>query len=91
MCGTLPTYVFTRETWPRFRGELAESAKTAARMAAATANAGFVAYRILTPDRLVHRSEFDNGAACTVNFGGQAFRLPDGKVVPPRSAVVDAR
>lgn len=91
VCGTLPTYVFTRETWPRFRGELADSVKTAARMAAATANAGFVAYRILTPDRLVHRSEFDNGAACTVNFGGQAFRLPDGKVVPPRSAVIDVR
>jgi hypothetical protein len=88
-CGSLPTYVFTRETWPRFRRDLAESVKRSVTVAAATANARFVAYRFLTPDRMVQRSEFDNGVACTVNFGGQAFRLPNGKVVPPRTAIVE--
>ena len=89
VCGALPTYVFTRETWPRFRKELAVSVKRSAAVAAATANARFVAYRFLTPDRKVQRSEFDNGVACTVNFGGRAFRLPNGKVVPPRTALVE--
>lgn len=80
---TPPLYFFTPETWRRFRNELAKSHEISTTIARATVFAEMTAYRFLSPDRRVQRSEFSNGVACTVNFGEKAFTMRDGHVVPP--------
>ena len=49
------------------------------------------AYRIMTPDRSVHRAEFENGVASTVNFGDRPYAMKDGYVLAPRSHRLEQR
>jgi hypothetical protein len=53
-------------------------------VAKATFSSAYKAYRILTPDRSVHRVEFENGVASTVNFGDRPFKMKDGYILPAR-------
>jgi hypothetical protein len=39
--------------------------------------------------RYLQESEFASGLHVTVNFGDEAYVLPDGRTVPPRAALVD--
>jgi len=39
--------------------------------------------------RYLQESEFASGLHVTVNFGDEAYTLPDGRTVPPRAALVD--
>ena len=91
LCGTPPLYFFNEETWPRFKPLLRASYAVAASTAIATARSPMKAYRILTRDRSVHRTEFENGVACTVNFGDSPYAMKDGYVLAPRSRRLEGR
>ena len=84
LCGTPPLYFFNEETWKRFRDQLKASYDITTPVAKATYSVPMKAYRILTPDRSVHRVEFENGVSSTVNFGDKPFRMKDGRILPPR-------
>lgn len=88
LCGTPPLYFFNEDTWPRFRGQLKASYDVATPVAIATYSTPMTAYRILTPDRRVHRVEFANGVAVTVNFGETPYRTKDGETLTPRSHIL---
>jgi len=89
VCGTPPLYFFDRKTFPRFKKDLRASYLTANGTAMAAPGARLTAYRFLTPDRRVQRSEWDNGVVCTVNFGETSFRLADGRTLPPHGCRLD--
>lgn len=83
LCGTPPLYFFDEQTWKRFRDQLGPSYRTTTTIAKATYSTPMRAYRILTPDRTVHRVEFENGVASTVNFGDRPFAMSDGYILAP--------
>ena len=84
LCGTPPLYFFNEETWQRFRDQLKASYDVTTPVAKATYSTPMTAYRILTPDRSVHRVEFANGISSTVNFGEKPFTMKDGFNLVPR-------
>ncbi|MDR2117489.1 MAG: glycoside hydrolase [Planctomycetaceae bacterium] len=79
--GTPPMYMFTQSNWNENKLRFAESYKTAAGTARATAYAEMTDHRILSSDRLVQQSVFSNGVTVTVNFSEQPFQLPDGSII----------
>ncbi|GHT30473.1 hypothetical protein FACS1894214_0380 [Planctomycetales bacterium] len=79
--GTPPMYMFTQKNWDENKQKFAESYKTAAGTARATAYAEMTEHRILSDDRLVQQTVFSNGVVVTVNFGEKPFKLPDGSVI----------
>ena len=84
VCGTPPLYFFNQETFPRFRKDLGASYRQATSTTLAVAGEQLTAYRFLTSDRTVQRSEWSNGVACTVNFGTKEFVMSDGYRLAPR-------
>ncbi|MDR3108982.1 MAG: glycoside hydrolase [Planctomycetaceae bacterium] len=79
--GTPPMYMFTSANWKENKQKFAESYKTAAATARATAYAEMTEHNILSPDRLVQQTVFANGVKVTVNFGEEPFKLVDGTVL----------
>ena len=79
--GTPPMYMFTRQNWAENKAKFAESYKTAATVARATAYAEMTDHKILSPDRLVQQTFFSNGVIVTVNFGEKPFQLRDGSTL----------
>ncbi|MCL2742840.1 MAG: DUF5696 domain-containing protein [Planctomycetaceae bacterium] len=79
--GTPPMYMFSKKNWNENKAKFAESYKTAAGTARATAYAEMTDHRVLSKDRLVQQSVFSNGVVITVNFGDKPFKLPDGSTL----------
>jgi hypothetical protein len=81
--GTPPMFMFDRALWEQNRARFVQSyTNTCANLR----NIGYFEmtdHRFLTPDRNVQQTRFANGTSVTVNFGTNAFTLPDGQVVAP--------
>ena len=81
--GEPPMYLFTPEVFERQKERLAQSYKTATKVAKATFGVPMADYRWLSEDRMVQQSVFENGVVATVNFAQRPFKMSDGYVLEP--------
>ena len=86
--GTMGMFLFTREQWERDRARFVQSYRMTSALARRVAHCEMLDHRILTPDRLVQRTTFEDGTVVTVNFGDRPFALPEGGELPSGGWVV---
>ena len=88
--GEPPMYVVTPSNWPQFRERVFASYRVAEPVSRLTAQSEMIDHRILTPDRTVQQTAFDNGVRVTVNFGAKDFILPDGVILKTGTSRIEA-
>jgi hypothetical protein len=81
--GTAPMFLFDRDLWTRNRARFLQSYRDVCPVARAVGYAEMTEHRLLTSDRGVQQTVYDNGVAVWVNFSQHAYTLPDGKAVEP--------
>ena len=79
--GEPPMYVVTPGNWPQFRARVFASYRVAEPVSRLTAQSEMTGHLILTADRAVQQTAFDNGMRVTVNFGAKDFVMSDGFVL----------
>ncbi len=81
--GEPPLYSLTATQWAERKEEIAASYHRVAPAVRATGLARMLSFELLTPDRLVQRTTFENGVVVTANFSGENRVLEGGTVLPP--------
>ena len=76
--GEPPLYSLTATQWEERKEEIAASYHRVAPAVRATGYARMIAFDLLSPDRCVQRTSFDNGVVITANFSGEERVLKDG-------------
>lgn len=86
--GTPAMFMFDWKHWREHRSRFVQSYRNACTVAKTTTYAEMTDHRFLTADRSVQQSVFANGVGVIVNFGVEAYKTPNGPVVPPLCARV---
>ena len=79
--GTAPMFLYTGEQWPKIRERVAETCRRTIPANLAAGTSEMTDHRILTPDRLVQRTVFANGAEITVNFSSKGWPDESGRII----------
>lgn len=87
--GTPPMFLFVRKTWEANRQRFAQSYQVAAPVARATGYSEMLSHAWLNEDHSVQQTRFANGVVVTVNFGDQAYRMPNGTSLAAMSRHVE--
>ncbi|OHT03820.1 hypothetical protein TRFO_01517 [Tritrichomonas foetus] len=85
--GVPPMYLFGEDTYKRFKEQIVESYKVAQPISRETGYSEMTDFIILSNDRSVQRSVFDNGVSVTCNFGSKTYKLEDGTKLKSMTAI----
>ena len=81
--GTPPMFMFNNKIWKEKKDRFVKSYKNVCPVARAVGYAEMTDHRFITDDRNVQQTRFENDIIITVNFGGNVYRLPNGKTIQP--------
>jgi hypothetical protein len=87
--GTGPLWIVDHARWKRDREQFVRSYRRATEVAARTGLFEMLEHRFLTADHMVQYTGFADGTRVWVNFGNKDFRLPDGRTVGSRQALIE--
>ncbi len=87
--GAPPMYVVTPDNWARFREQVFSSYRVAAPVSRRTAQAAMIDHRILTADRTVQQTLFENGVRVAVNFGTLDYAMSDGFILKAETSRIE--
>lgn len=82
--GEPPLYSLSKAQWNGLKGAVIGSFRRVSPVVRRLAGAKMTDFEILTPDRLVQRTRFDNGMTVTVNFSDEPYS-PASFSLPPHS------
>ena len=88
VCAQPPIYSLNVEQWRAQKQDIAASYHRTSPVAKAAFAERMTDFRILSDDRMVQRSTFENGVQITVNFGNTPFTLENGTQLPPEGFVM---
>jgi hypothetical protein len=85
--GVPPMFMFDRNLWDTGKARFVQSYQDTCPHVRRVGYQEMTDHRFLSPDRNVQQTRFANGVTITVNFGGEDYRLPEGRVVRPMSFI----
>jgi len=89
--GTPPMFMFNKDTWNANKQRFVQSYKNVSPVARQVGLSEMTDHHLLTADRSVQQTLFENGVTITVNFGQAPYYLPDGTTVQPMGFRVSSR
>jgi Glycosyl hydrolases related to GH101 family, GH129 len=85
--GVPPMFMFDRNLWGTGKARFVRSYQDTCPHVRRVGYQEMIDHRFLSPDRNVQQTRFANGVTITVNFGGEDYHLPEGRVVRPMSFI----
>jgi hypothetical protein len=85
--GTPPMFMFNRDTWQKEKDHFLSSYKAICPLVRTLGYDEMLSHEFLTPDHAVQRTKWKSGHETVVNFGDSAYKLPDGRTVPPMGTI----
>ena len=86
--GTPPMYMFDKAGWEKNKPRVVESYKNICPVVRPLGYEEMLWHEFVSEDHAVQRTRWASGAEIVVNFGEAAYRLPDGRSVPPMGRVI---
>jgi hypothetical protein len=86
--GTPPMYMFDKAGWEKIKPRVVESYKNICPVVRPLGYEEMLWHEFVSEDHAVQRTRWASGAEIVVNFGEAAYRLRDGRSVPPMGRLV---
>jgi hypothetical protein len=81
-------YMFDKTGWEKIKPRVVESYKNICPVVRPLGYEEMLSHEFVSEDHAVQRTRWASGAEIVVNFGEAAYRLPDGRSVPPMGRLI---